>query len=290
MNFLRNLFKEDSILSEDDEREFLTLFNGLDTFGGEGTKWFDLIKSLPTDAEDMIKMEMSCIILLDKPTSVLFSGLTSAEKKIVKLKEKEIIGDPIKDLQDTLEVLKERFDNCNTEKERESFAEVIKTKESKLLELEVDLSMSKLKDQKKDKSGLHETDEEVDLKDKGMKVRLNTQIALYLPKLSSSELASLKPDSLKAMKEARNYWHEDFKTVNVSKARRIALLSLHFRNNLTKIHKDWIKKYGGRPLKCKAPSKMNNQSKKIFDDMIRDFIDAKDYWNTEDVRSRFNVS
>lgn len=257
-----------------DFNEFLGLFNGLDEIGGEQLRYKDIPTSMPSDAEKAFKMEIACIVLLSKPTKVLFAGLTSEKSKQL----------------DELETdFAERMGALQAKKEKVEAKEAVEKTDMSAMKDAIDADIAKLEKEMKEHEIMTDgVDKHEEYLAACRAQTVDVQLAQFLPMLTMAEKSNLTPESRAAMDEARVYWADEFKDVNVSKAKRIALLSLQFRpTNASKQHERWIKIHGGRPLVAKPLAKDNNATKDIFNKDMEDFRNNRNDWDTREMKKVF---
>jgi hypothetical protein len=271
----KNFFKPNVSEDVDDFDQFIGLFNGLHEIGGETLRWKDMASSLPNDPKEAFKMEVACIVLLSKPAKVLFSGLGQKERKVIQ----EQVNDVDEELARA---------EANMRELESKVAEGVKIQQGVL-----DFAAANLKQAEANKAiagftGEEKFDKEKYINDK-KKNTVHVGLANYLPMLTTAERNNLGEEATAEMVEARKLWRDEFKYVNLSKAKRIALLSLHFRpTNASKQHERWIKLHGGKPLVAKPINKDNRETKEIFISDIQDFRDNKKDWDTSEIKAKFS--
>lgn len=273
---------------------YLSLFKGLHELGGTKIGYDQAKLFLDGDESDQLKKEIACIVLLSKPAKVLFAGLTGKEHK--NLVESEGMDDDdekatgidknIEDLAKKIEITKK-----NLEKEEKSgstrvnqIERLINKLEERLAELELEKEVNEDKEVEEDDDDEGEDDPEDTRESKVLDVTL----VKYLPQLTTSDIANWSSEQKKASEKARKYWKDEFKNVNLTAAKRIALMSLELRSRKTSIHAKWIKLHGGRPTKAVPQAKEAKQTKDIFKENMREFAADKEYWNTREFKTLFN--
>lgn len=294
-----------NLISEGEDSYGEECFNGLQTMGGDTTKWRDAMVASRLDDKTMYNLYMkACIIVLEKPANVLFSGMTSKDKNTL-----STIDGLYKKGKEEVKMLVAEY-KSDAGEQGANQGKLMERLANKCLKYYVGVSGRKVFQFMEEVEGLEEAlidamDDRIlagnefgtffggqvetrnKILKKGELVRLKDEAAVYLPRMSNEELGKMDPSSLDSMLKSRRHWSKIFRIVNVSRAKRIALLSLQFMNPATRVHQSWIKKHGGRPLSAKSPPNMNKDSKEIFDKMIADFKSEKALWNTGGIPQHF---
>jgi hypothetical protein len=288
-----------------------SIFNGLDSFGGDGAKWKEALKCLPEHNGDRFMMEKACILVLEKPSGVLFAGMTGAEKKLII--RAEALVDSQNDQYETL--LREglvTYSQCE-DKDKAATMKLIARQLMNVISLTDENSLpdlatndvtsgpyllavgnellANLENNNAFGTSLKFEDDAklALLRKKATATMLKKVVARYLPQMSRNDLDKMDPESREKMDKSRENWDEVFKLVNVSKCKRVALLSLHYKTRVSLIHKAWIEKYKGRPMKATMPDSSNAKTKEIWTAMINDFKEGKKFWKKKDFKPAFNI-
>jgi hypothetical protein len=82
----------------------------------------------------------------------------------------------------------------------------------------------------------------------------------------------------------RKNWDNEWKNLNMTSIKRIALLSLEKRGSSgSKVHKAWISLHGGIPSEVKSYGKGSNETLAIKKSTIDKFVSERNFWNTKEV-------
>lgn len=123
---------------------------------------------------------------------------------------------------------------------------------------------------------------------------LDPKLAAYLPHISSVQIRSLTGSARQQFVDSRKEWAKEFRSVNLSMCRRIALMSVeHMDKKIPSVRQ--LKK----SMSNKRPSLLtdtdinqipNAQSRAIFLEQIKEFKDHKAEWNNNSVHRLFQIS
>jgi hypothetical protein len=113
-------------------------------------------------------------------------------------------------------------------------------------------------------------------------------LAKYLPIMTKIELESMDPESKADMDDRRLNWPDAFQALNVTKCKRLAMLGLELRRELTKRQAQWLNLYGDRPSRIKDVSISDKETKEIFMKDMAEFIKHKDDWSQPFVSNLIN--
>lgn len=122
------------------------------------------------------------------------------------------------------------------------------------------------------------------------KGKVDVATAAFLPKLTATELGARTAQQVTDMTTRRAAWPNEFKNVNMSKVKRIALLGLQLSPKYTKVMKEWRKVYSGRPCNATIPAKVTGVTRTIKQAEIDQFIQAKSQWNTAAIAGHFAMA
>lgn len=231
------------------------LFNGYDELGGDLIKydqaadWFDNVKNKPVTL-------VACIAVLDKPSSWLFGGVQNSETK------------DVLNLRNTFE------------KER---SEMVRAQSDDVKKYHVD----RIKEIVDECKHLKLVGDVITLDVHG-KSTFDTKLIDYMSMFEDHEIMSLTAEQITAMSLVRSFWKDDFRGVNVSRMKRVALMYLELCDEKKMISQasQWIKNHGGRPSQANKFGKAT-KTIEINKASLSEFISDKQYWQKH--KSVFNI-
>jgi hypothetical protein len=273
---------------------FIPMFNGLQEIGGDTVKYKNIPSCLPSDFSDQIKMEICCIVVLAKPSGVVFAGLTAEEKRqriertgleVTALSDRLAKEEQIAKLEtlmsnsvidkDVLKAMQERCVTYKAELANLIAEELINNPDGAQVMFDANSDQAS-QDGNSIGTGSLES------------VCFDESLARWLPKLTASELKNQTKEARAASIKARTFWKKEFKDVNMSKVKRIALLSLQLRKQNTPQALQWKKNHKGKPTQAKPRTKESEETKRIFIEIMNDFKACKKEWSTKEIKAAFN--
>jgi hypothetical protein len=291
-----------------DYPDSLDMFNGLHQFSGDGVKYdaaMDWFLTYPVHLRWLVVV--SCTIALEKPTGVIYSGIIGAQKAKFRAhynRNKEAITS-MSNILPTFASLWEKEKDAAAkdailETTTTSIAAYLVTKTLKqeddtvIQYLTIEAPADKLKIPvgfhkalidtlaKKEAmigAGSHfsqiDRDELDRIRVSAKNVHMDPVVARYLPKISLPEFQSRDEKDQEEMMESRALWHDDFKFINVSRAKVVAMLALQYQFPYYKIQKDWYDKYEKRPRHAVCPASVNSRTKDIWEKNMAKFKEDK---------------
>jgi hypothetical protein len=224
--------------------EVKDLFNGYDELGGDVVKYDQTAEYFKTHSNTQV-LATAGVMALDKPAPWLFSGKSNASNKVI-VEQMVLINAelPLKDLTNDVRAYK----------------------------------LAKIETIVEESLGLVMEDDTVKLGFEGANT-LKKDLHRYLPHYSDQEINSFSEEDIMTMKKVRGFWRKEFRTVNVSKLKRVGLmyLQMHGKKNRTIIGDKFIKNKNGRPCKMDKFGK-NEDTIKITKKLIDDFKSDKKKW------------
>jgi hypothetical protein len=220
------------------------LFNGYEELGGDVIKYEQTARFYKSHP-NTLALATAGVVALDKPAPWLYSGRSNKQNK-------EIVSD--------LNRIESEIPNTSLKDDVFKYKMTLIKQivdESKYLQL----------------NGLKV---EIDFEDT---TSLNVGLAQFLPHYTDSEINSFSAEDLKKMKVVRCFWKPEFRTVNVSKLKRVGLmyLQMHGRQNMTEIGEKYKKNKGGRPMSMSNFGK-NEDTIRITKKLIEDFKSDSSKW------------
>lgn len=257
MDSLTSIFKQKESLSVSAlTPEQKKLFNGYDELGGDLLKYDEAVAWF----ESLVNKPMSlalCIVVLDKPSSWIFGGMKNSDVKVT-----------AKAFED-LKMLIEQW--------KEAGPDDVK-----------DFHLSKMEELVKKCPYLALSGRNVNIAIPE-KAALGTKLVDSMPLYEDHELESLDDDQIGNMSKVRSFWKEEFRGVNVSRMKRIAMMYLELcdEGKMIKQGKDWIRNHGGKPSRATKHGN-NNETIGINKKSIQDFMSEDSYWRK--YRKVFNIT
>jgi hypothetical protein len=288
------------------EMSFDELFNGLDNFGDDGQKWKEAVDFIDSSALVAKAQISACILVLEKPSHVLFSGIIGKDRKTMRNYYNKVIKLDKSICKGWEEVEKvKKYSNSEEEfgkailnfvqvharsMRRGDDGEVIKPKNITAEEDDWQRAMGVLKENLQSSAFGADTkdlDDKTfkDIINKGKLVRLDVAVSLLLPQITDMEYGKMDAKQRLKMDRTRDNWPKEFKMVNVSRAKRVALLSMFFAENHLPLQELWVKKYG-KPPNSKPTAKMNKDTTEIFEKMMKEMVEGKKHWNKASLCAR----
>jgi hypothetical protein len=233
------------------------LFHGFDEIGGDITMYEDAVEWYNSTGRK-VEALYCCIIILDKPTSWLFGGISNEVKKQITSGLGKIAE------------LRAEYDASTSDDVKNSIRAKILAQISLNDYLEIDNNGSSITIVAKKKSTLDSV--------------LTRSMSLF----TDSDIESFDEEQLKKMIAVRMWWQGDMSLVNVSRMKRVALMYLELCSPKKMITPGvkWIKNHGGKPSSMKNYGK-NEQTKIIMKSDVENFMKNKSYW--KDHKDVFNV-
>jgi hypothetical protein len=227
------------------DREFSNLFNGYDELGGDVRKYSQTATYYETHVNQLV-LAMCGVMSLDKPSSWLFSGRSNEDNKKIAKKLEELSR-------------LSKVDNLTDDATKRAIDNLVEIVQSE--------------------PALQIVHDEILLVDSGGN-KVGKDLHRYLPHYEQSELNSFSDEDLNKMRATRCFWDLDFRTVNISKLKRVGLmyLELHGSDNKLPIADQYIKIKGGRPTKMSKFGK-NAETVRIMTDIVNNFKADRDMWS-----------
>jgi hypothetical protein len=224
--------------------EIKDLFNGYDELGGDVIKYDQTAEYYKTHPNTHI-LATAGAMALDKPAPWLFSGKSNASNKIIV----------------------EQMSSINAELPFKGLTSDVKSYKMAKIEKIVDES-----------PGLTIDESMVKIDFEGANT-IKEDLHRYLPHYNDQEINSFSEEDILAMKLVRGFWKKEFRTVNVSRLKRVGLmyLQMHGKKNRTIIGDKYLKNKGGRPCSMKKFGK-NEETIKITKKLMSDFKSDKKKW------------
>lgn len=116
---------------------------------------------------------------------------------------------------------------------------------------------------------------------------VDVSVALYLPKISDADIAAMDVMDKAKMDKNRLTWPDEFKKINTSRIRRVALLGLQLCTRKTDLMDKWYVLYQGRPAVAVVPVKVTGPTRTIKEGDLSSFKNAKGIWSSATVIGHF---
>lgn len=231
---------EPTMLPED----IRNLFSGYEELGGKTVKYEQTARFYKNHG-NTLALATAGVVALDKPAPWLYSGRSNKQNKTV-------IAE--------LEKIKSNMPEYG---ESESAIDYKKGR----IQIIVDNS-----------EHLQIEDDKVVINFDGS-LTLKEEMAGILPHYSDSDINAFTPEDIRKMKMVRGFWKPVFRTVNVSKLKRVGLmyLQMHGRGNRIETGQKFIENKKGRPLSMKKFGK-NEDTIRITKMLIADFKSDRKEW------------
>jgi hypothetical protein len=242
------------VVLTDEQRE---LFHGFDEIGGDITMYEDAVNWFKS-VERKVEALYCCIIILDKPTSWLFGGISNDVKKSITSSLTKIA-------------------ELSAEAEASTSTDV---KTALIAKIMAQVSLNENLD-------LNADDSQV-IVSVAKKSTLSTTLCRSMALFNDVDLESFDESQLNKMKAVRMWWQNNMALVNVSRMKRVALMYLEMclpARMITPAVK-WMKNHDGKPSKMKVFGS-NELTKTIMKADVDKFVKNKKYW--KDHRGVFNV-
>jgi hypothetical protein len=116
------------------------------------------------------------------------------------------------------------------------------------------------------------------------KQTIKVGLAKYLPMMTELEVGNMEIEALEDMVQSRSEWKEEFKLLNVTKCKRLALIGLELCESVSKLQAQWLNIHKSVPSGITNFNRGDSDTNEIFRKDIEEFVRYRDDWNRPEVK------